>query len=80
MTLALVLALTLAQARPPIVSTVPCKTVKDCWLDETGRPVKRPKGKKPPTPSCSGAGLVWLRTRLSCEHDVCVAESVGHKC
>lgn len=77
---AALLAMTLAQVTPPTVSTVPCKTVDDCWLDQSAQPVKRPKGKRPPKPSCSGKGLVWLRTKLSCEHNVCVAVHIGDKC
>lgn len=73
-------ALALAQPPARTVSTVACKTVEDCWLDPSGAPVKRPKGKRPPTPSCSGKGLVWLRNTLTCEENVCVATHIGDKC
>ncbi|MFO0575739.1 MAG: hypothetical protein U1A78_17215 [Polyangia bacterium] len=64
------------------VSTVPCKTVSDCWLDEDGKPIARPhakRGRKLPRGDC-GRNLLWLRNRLSCEDNVCVARHIGDAC
>jgi hypothetical protein len=64
------------------VSEVPCKTADDCWLDPAGRPIPRPKakrGRQPPRGDC-GNNLMWLRTRLRCENQVCVAVNVGDRC
>ncbi|MBL8952167.1 MAG: hypothetical protein JNK82_15400 [Myxococcaceae bacterium] len=66
----------------PVVSTVPCKTVAECWLDEEGKPIARPKAKKGkavPRGDC-GKNLLWLRNQLSCDENVCVAKFVGDKC
>lgn len=65
------------------VSEVPCVTVDDCWLDEEGKPIARPKAKKGkpfPKRACGGPGLVWLRNRLTCSNKVCTAEFIGDKC
>ena len=66
-------------------STAVCTTVADCWLDDAGAPIARPKkfkGRKLPRASCQGAGLNWLRHMLSCdpEKKVCVALDVGDRC
>jgi hypothetical protein len=64
------------------VSTVPCKTAADCWLDAEGRPIARPervKGKKIPRGDC-GRQILWLRHRLTCEKSVCTSQYVGDKC
>lgn len=64
------------------VSAVPCKTVADCWLAADGQPIGRPRSKRGralPRGDC-GKRLVWLRNRLSCENQVCVAELIGDKC
>jgi hypothetical protein len=64
------------------VSTVPCHSVADCWLDESGKPIARPnrfKGKRVPKGDC-GRNLLWLRNRLTCEGNVCVAENIGDAC
>ena len=81
--LALICFLTVSPAlghRTP--SEVPCKSVADCWLEEGGKPVKRPKklkGRKVPRGDC-GSHLLWLRNRLSCEQGVCTATFQGDKC
>ena len=73
------------------VSTVECKTVDECWLDDGGAPVARPKkfkGQQFPKGDC-GRNLIWLRTRIRCEvptvpdagsAKVCVTENIGDKC
>lgn len=73
-------------AAPPAdrvtVSVVPCQTVADCWLAADGQPIKRPRekrGRALPRGDC-GKKKVWLRNRLSCENQVCVAELIGDKC
>ena len=61
---------------------LPCETVADCWLDENGNAMARPKSKRGhpiPGGDC-GKNKVWLRNRLSCEAHVCTAEHVGDKC
>ncbi len=66
----------------PVVSTVPCKTVAECWLDEEGKPIPRPRSKKGravPRGDC-GKNLLWLRHRLTCEENVCVSLNIGDKC
>jgi len=81
----LTLTLLLLGAEPDLhvtVSTVPCKTVAECWLDDDGKPVARPKrfkGRKLPKGDC-GKNLLWLRHVLSCEQAVCVAKFVGDRC
>lgn len=78
----LLMLLAAAPADPPSVEAVPCNTVADCWLDKDGRPIARPKAKRGrglPRGDC-GKNLLWLRTRLSCEHQVCVAQHVGDRC
>jgi ubiquitin len=80
----LVLAMLLTAGPKDQVSTVPCKTVEDCWLDSTGAAVARPKKLKrqqPPRGDC-GAHLNWLRWRLTCDgqQHVCVSEFVGDRC
>lgn len=64
------------------VSTVPCKTVADCWLDQDGRPIARPpakRGRTLPRGDC-GKNLLWLRNRLSCEQNVCTTRFIGDAC
>ena len=66
----------------PIVSTVPCKTVAECWLGPGGTPIARPKsmkGRKLPKGDC-GKNLLWLRHELSCQQNVCVSTYVGDMC
>ena len=67
---------------PVTASAVPCKTVADCWLDQDGNPIARPKSKRGrslPRGDC-GKNLLWLRTRLSCDNHVCTAEHIGDRC
>ena len=80
--LALALFLLGADPERTTVSEVPCKTVADCWLDDHGMPVARPKsqkGKKLPRGDC-GKNLLWLRNKLTCTEGKCSAENVGDKC
>jgi hypothetical protein len=61
---------------------VPCHTVADCWLDRDGQAVPRPKkfkGAPLPIGDCESK-LTWLRTKLTCEANQCVATVVGDKC
>ncbi|MBX7099784.1 MAG: hypothetical protein K1X89_18860 [Myxococcaceae bacterium] len=77
------LALWLLAGAPRVtVSEVPCTTVDDCWLDEGGKPIARPRAKKGralPRGDCGGK-IEWLRNRLSCQNKVCTAELIGDKC
>lgn len=60
----------------------PCRTVADCWLDDDGRPIRRPKrfrGKRLPKADC-GVHLLWLRNHLSCEQSVCVVTHFADRC
>lgn len=69
-------------AAEPVVSTVPCETVAQCWLDTDAKPIARPrgkKGKKIPRGDC-GKNLMWLRNKLSCENNVCIVQFVGDMC
>lgn len=70
----------LARAEEP--APVACKTVDDCWLDDDARPIRRPKqhAKKPLPRGDCGKRLKWLRTRLTCEENICVAKNIGDKC
>lgn len=64
------------------VSDVACKTVNDCWLDERGAPIARPKklhDKPLPHGDC-GAHLEWLQHELRCDQNRCTAIFVGDKC
>ncbi|MBK7857336.1 MAG: hypothetical protein IPJ65_01680 [Archangiaceae bacterium] len=66
----------------PVVSTVPCQTVAECWLDADGKAVARPRAKKGralPRGDC-GKNILWLRNRLSCEQRFCVVQFIGDKC
>lgn len=67
-----------APAPPPVA----CQTVADCWLDSDGHAIRRPKqhAKKPIPRGDCGKRLLWLRHRLSCEENVCVAIRIGDKC
>jgi hypothetical protein len=80
----LLLALALAAGPRDQLSTAPCKTVDDCWLESDGTPIARPKkfkGHQPPRGDCS-AHLNWLRWRLTCdgEKHVCASQYVGDRC
>lgn len=69
-----------AEAPPP--PPVACKTVADCWLDDDGHAIPRPKKhakQSIPRGDC-GKRRLWLRHRLSCEDNVCVAHRIGDKC
>lgn len=81
--IALVLGLVAASPEDRVtVSTVPCRTVADCWLSADGKPIRRPKtqrGRAFPDGDC-GKHLVWLQNRLTCENHVCVAELIGDRC
>ncbi len=75
------LLLTLSQA-PDAGTAVACKTVADCWLDDEGRAMARPKaqkGKKIPLGDCRGK-KVWLRHVLTCEQNVCISTYRGDQC
>lgn len=64
------------------VSTVPCQSVAECWLDANGKPIARPKkqrGRPLPKGDC-GKNLLWLRNVLTCEQNVCVARFVSDGC
>ena len=64
------------------VSEVPCETVAECWLDDEGQPIARPKklrGKPVPKGDC-GKKKLWLRNRLSCEESLCTVAHIGDKC
>ena len=66
----------------PVVSTVQCTSVDECWLDAEGKAVARPKSKKGrplPRGDC-GKNLLWLRHKLTCEEGVCVSQNIGDKC
>lgn len=69
-------------AADPVKSDVQCKTVAECWLDEDGKAIARPKSKKGhpiPRGNC-GKNLFWLQHKLTCEEGVCVAQFIGDKC
>ena len=69
-------------AADPVKSDVPCETVAQCWLDDDGKAIARPKSKKGrplPKGNC-GKNLFWLRHRLTCEEGVCVSQFIGDKC
>jgi hypothetical protein len=60
----------------------PCKTIKDCWLDPTGKPIKRPKklrNRRIPRGDCEG-NLLWLDYHLSCEQNHCVSIYFADRC
>ena len=60
----------------------PCRNVGDCWLDDRGNAIARPKrlrGRKLPKGDC-GRNLLWLRNELSCAEGRCVALPVGDRC
>lgn len=66
----------------PVKSDVACETVAQCWLDESGKAIARPKSKKGralPRGDC-GRNVLWLRNRLTCDEGVCVSQNVGDKC
>lgn len=76
------LLVSLVLSSPPIVSAVPCQTVADCWLDDSGNAIQRPKklkNKPVPKGDC-GKNLNWLRRRLSCDESFCTVQYVGDKC
>lgn len=65
---------------PP--SGPPCRSVADCWLDDSGQPIARPKkerGKPLPRGNCGGR-INWLRNQLNCVEHRCVAFHVGDRC
>ena len=67
---------------PPSRAAVPCQSVKDCWLDDEGRAIRRParyRGRHLPKGDC-GAHLRWLRHALTCEEGVCTSRDVGDRC
>jgi hypothetical protein len=71
-----------AEAKPSPPAAVACETVADCWLDDSGAAIKRPKrhrGKPIPRGDC-GARILWLRHKLTCEEKRCVAVHIGDKC
>jgi hypothetical protein len=73
---------TQTQAQDGGAEAVPCKTVDDCWLDDNGHAIHRPKryrGRALPRGDCD-ARIQWLRHKLSCEENVCVAKFVGDAC
>jgi hypothetical protein len=76
------LASLLLSAAPLTPNEVPCQSIEDCWLNELGKPIKRPKrfrGKPLPPGDC-GEKLNWLRNKLACEKNVCTALYVGDLC
>lgn len=65
-----------------VVSEVACETVAQCWMDENGKPIARPKkleGKSLPRGDC-GRKLLWLRNRLTCDQRLCTVTYIGDKC
>jgi hypothetical protein len=75
---ALLLCGSVALADP---APVPCKTADDCWLDNGGAPIARPKNKrghKIPRGSCYDR--VWLDNQLSCSDKVCSVTHVPDRC
>jgi len=59
-----------------------CATVDDCWLDEGGKAMPRPKKfKKRPLPrgDC-GKNKLWLRHELTCTENQCVSRFRGDRC
>ncbi len=69
-------------ASPDGGAGVPCDSVAQCWLDEGGKAIARPKklrGRPLPKGDC-GPNLLWLRNRLTCEDRVCTAVHVGDRC
>ncbi len=65
-----------------IVSDVACESVAQCWLDDEGKPIARPRrlrGKPIPRGDC-GRNLKWLRNRLTCQEQRCAAVRIGDKC
>jgi hypothetical protein len=85
MTAVLVLWLLSADAGVADAGSAPgvsCKTVADCWLDENGQAIARPKAKKgKPVPrgDCGG-NILWLRHRLACDEGTCKAVFIGDRC
>jgi hypothetical protein len=78
----LCLGLSMALADNSLPAGPPCKSVGDCWLDEEGHAISRPKklrGRPIPRGDC-GSKLLWLRHRLACIDERCVAVNVGDRC
>jgi hypothetical protein len=76
------LFITNAGGRESAPVPVPCKTIADCWLDNEGHPIARPKSKrglKIPRGNCD-TRLVWLRYQLSCTEQVCTALFLPDQC
>jgi hypothetical protein len=66
----------------PAAEGAPCETVADCWLDPTGRPIKRPaRFRRRPIPrgDCE-KNILWLRHRLTCDQQRCTATFIGDTC
>jgi hypothetical protein len=60
----------------------PCRTVADCWLDDAGHAIARPRkfrGKPIPRGDC-GSRINWLRHRLMCVEGRCTAADIGDRC
>jgi hypothetical protein len=59
-----------------------CKTVADCWLDDDGNAIARPKsqrGRPLPKGNC-GENLLWLRNVLECQQGFCASKHIGDMC
>jgi hypothetical protein len=66
----------------PAAGAVPCRSIADCWLDEAGQPIKRPRklrGRQVPRGDC-GANIFWLHHRLECIAAQCHVTIVGDRC
>ncbi len=64
------------------VSEIPCNTVAQCWLDDAGHAIRRPKkyaGRSLPRADCQG-NLLWARYRLLCVQHRCESLFVGDMC
>jgi hypothetical protein len=74
--------LLLADPQPDAGLEVACTTVDDCWLDERGNAIPRPKKFKkraPPRGDC-GKNKLWLRHELTCTENRCVSRFRGDRC
>jgi len=73
---------TLPPKHEDAASPVPCRSIRDCWLDADGTPIARPRrlrGKAIPKGDCGG-NILWLRNRLACDQGRCVAAFIGDRC
>jgi hypothetical protein len=80
--LIVVLWLSAALADESVPSAPPCKSIADCWLDDGGKAIARPKkfrGKRVPRGDC-GMHLLWLQNHLACDEGRCVATHIGDRC